>query len=240
MTMAQIKMENLSLEIPVFDYRHLSIRRKLIKSAVGGVLADDTGLTKIRALHSVNLSINDGDRVGIYGHNGAGKTSLLKVVAGIYRPSAGDLEVRGDVLSLLSIMDGMEPSLSGEENIMRVGLMRGNSINDIERAKDEIIDFSGLNEFSKLPVRTYSSGMQMRLIFSIVTSFGADILLLDEFFSTGDESFKEKSLLRLQKLVTGSKILMFASHSKQSLRDLCNRILVLEKGFIKEIPISAF
>ena len=237
--MARITLKNLNLKIPVFDYRSSSLGRKLVSMSVGGSIEKNNSITVIHALKDINLTFVNGDRVGLYGHNGAGKSSFLKLLAEIYEPTTGTCKIEGVVKSILSATEGLEPSLSGLDNLYRIGMLRGASKKEITQKCNAIIEFSGLQDYITLPVRTYSAGMQMRLIFSVVTSSSADILLLDEFFAAGDEEFINKSREKVHKLISNSKILVFASHSKEMLKSYCNRILFFEHGKVREVGIES-
>ena len=238
--MTFINCEDVSLTVPVYDFNSQSIRRKLINTAIGGSIDTRVDIVSINVLNSVNVTMQPGDRVAVHGHNGAGKSSFLRLLSGIYPPSEGRFTYEGVVRAILSNSDGMEASLSGRENIYRIGLMRNLSIAEIKLCEEEIIAFSGLGDFIDFPVRTYSSGMQMRLIFSVITSGYCDILLLDEFFATGDADFMKKAKNRIEKFIENTDILVFAAHSKPLLLEYCNRFLIFERGNVIEITKSEF
>jgi lipopolysaccharide transport system ATP-binding protein len=222
---------NIRVEFPIFNTPHRSLKKTFLRVATGGKIASDSGghLT-IRALDDVSFEIKEGDRVGLVGHNGSGKTTLLRVLSGVYEPVEGSLEVRGRIASLLDISVGMDNEGTGYENIFLRGLLLGLSKLEIKRKLDEISEFSELGDYLDMPIRTYSSGMVMRLAFSISTNVDADILLMDEWLSVGDESFTKKAEARLNELVQKSAILVMASHSQELLGKVCNRILHLEHG----------
>jgi len=186
----------------------------------------------VRALDGISFELKEGDRLGLTGHNGSGKSTLLRVLAGVYEPTGGSLSVQGRIASLLDISIGMDPEASGLENIFLRGVLLGLSKADIQKKTEEIIDFSGLGDFIDLPIRTYSSGMSMRLAFSIATSVEADILLMDEWLSVGDADFVKKAEDRLKALVNKTPILVMASHSPEILKEVCSRVMRLEKGKI--------
>ena len=184
----------------------------------------------VRALDGVSFELSEGERLGLTGHNGSGKSTLLRVLAGVYEPTEGTLDVRGRIASLLDISIGLDSDSSGLENILLRGLLLGLSKEEIRRKTDEIIEFSELGDFIELPVRTYSSGMSMRLSFSIATCVDADILLMDEWLSVGDSDFVKKAEDRLKSLVRKTPILVMASHSPEVLKEVCTKVVRLESG----------
>ena len=157
------------------------------------------------------------------GHNGSGKSSLLKAIAGIYSPTNGSIVVNGSITSMLDITIGLNNDSTGLENIIISGLLMGLSKEKIKGLKDEIIDFSGLNDFIHLPLRTYSSGMAMRLAFSIASTISSDIILIDEWISVGDSEFSLKVKNRLNEMIMKSKVMVIASHDLELCQKICNR-----------------
>ena len=240
MIMVAVKLSDVSLTIPIYDHRAKSARHKIVDFAIGGVIDNKDSITHVNVLNDINMRVSEGETLGLYGHNGSGKTSLLKVISGIYFPTSGTCETLGNVRALLNVNEGLEPSLDGVENIIRIGLMGGFTYKDIKEQLEEIIEFSGLSDFIYMPVRTYSSGMRMRLIFSVITSGKADILLLDEFFTAGDEEFMTKSKKRINGLIQNSKILIMASHSKHLINAYCSRVIIMTKGNVREISKIEF
>ncbi len=229
----RIKGENICVDYPIFNGPHRSLKKNLLRVATGGRISRDAGRgVTVRALDGIDLDIREGERIGLTGHNGSGKSTLLRVLAGVYEPTEGRLEVCGRVASLLDISIGMDVEASGLENIFLKGLLLGFSRNDIQQKVEEIMDFSGLGDYIDMPVRTYSSGMVMRLAFSIATSIEADILLMDEWLSVGDADFVKKAEDRLKSLIHQTPILVIASHSKEILQEVCSRVMRLEGGKI--------
>jgi len=187
----------------------------------------------VRGLDNVSLAFRDGDRVGLIGHNGSGKTTLLRVLSGIYTPTHGSAVIDGHCVSLININLGIDPDATGRENIRLRSAMMGMPPEEIAEKFDQIADFSGLGEFLDVPFRTYSSGMQLRLAFATSTAVRPEILIMDEWLSTGDEDFKDRANARMRDLVDSTKILVLASHSKELMEKNCNRVIWLEHGRVK-------
>lgn len=231
--MARVLLENVSVDIPVFTSETRSLRKSLLRFGGGsGRLKQESGHVVARALNHINLDLRDGDRLGLVGVNGAGKTTLLRVLAGTYPPTAGRIRSEGRVASLLDVSLGLDYELSGLQNIYLKALFHGVSRQEIDGRLEEIIDFADLGEFINLPVRTYSSGMVLRLAFSIITSMVPDIILMDEWVGVGDSHFIEKATERLENFVGRSSILVLASHSEDLIRKVCNRALLMSQGNI--------
>lgn len=234
--MAVIVGRDVVVEFPIYGSAHRSLKKSLVRAATGGVLARDAAQrVVVRALDGVNFEFHEGDRIGVVGHNGAGKSTLLRVLAGIYEPISGELEVHGRVTSMLSITLGMDMEATGLENIHMRGHVMGVAPARMRSMVDEIADFAGIGDYLHLPMRTYSSGMQMRLAFAVSTSLDADIILMDEWLSVGDAEFVGKAQQRLHRLVGGSRIAVLASHDAVLVREQCNRVLKLEHGRLIEI-----
>lgn len=232
--MALISLKNVSVNFPVYGAGAASLKKTLAASVTGGRFGKETGVSVVQALSNINLELKSGDRLGVIGHNGAGKSTLLRTLAGVYEPSAGEFRRDGSLASLIDPALGIEPDATGIENIMLRGLVMGLSKRQIEQQAESICDFSGLGEYVNMPVRTYSTGMLMRLAFSISTSVHADILIMDEWLSVGDAEFTEKAERRMKDAVQKSGILVLASHSPDLIARECNRVIKLEKGRIVE------
>ena len=231
--MPSIILENCSLDLPIYGTINRSLKGSVMASATGGRIASASkNVTVVQALKDISLDIKQGDRVGLLGHNGAGKTSLLRLMAGIYEPTSGMMRVQGRVSSFINLGLGMDLEATGRENILLCGLMFGLDFDEIQRLIPLIGEFSGLGDFLDMPVRTYSSGMSMRLVFSIVTSVHAEILLMDEWLSVGDAEFVEHAEHRLRSLVDSASILVLASHNEEKVESICNVIVRLEHGEI--------
>ena len=234
--MANINLSLASVEIPVFNSASRSLTNSLVSAATGGLLTTHKGgHVSIRALSELSLELNPGDRLGIIGHNGSGKSTLLRLLAGIYSPTSGTVSISGTIASLMSISFGINPDNTGRENIFLRGKLMGLSKSEIDEKVDEIVAFSELGAYVNLPVRTYSSGMLLRLAFSVATSIRADIIIMDEWLSVGDEAFADRAQARLNELVDESEILVIASHSKALIEKTCNRVLWLEHGLVKRL-----
>lgn len=174
-----------------------------------------------------------GECWSIIGRNGAGKSTLLRLLSSVYEPSSGTAVIKGEIGSLIDISLGTDPEATGRENIFLRGGILGMTKSEIAEKLDEIIEFSELGDFVDMPIRTYSSGMHLRLAFAVSTTIKPEILLMDEWLSVGDEGFKHKAEIRMNELVKSTNILVIASHSRELVMHTCNRVLWLEHGKIK-------
>jgi lipopolysaccharide transport system ATP-binding protein len=234
--MHEIIAKNLSIHFPVYGAQSRSIKNTILAKATGGIVqVEDGSLPVIRALENINFHLRSGDRLGLLGHNGSGKSTLLRVLAGVYAPTAGSIKVNGTLSSMLSISTGINYDATGKENIYLLGLIAGCSRKQIDSLFDEICEFSELGEYIYLPLKVYSSGMAMRLAFSVATSIQRDILLMDEWLSVGDKEFSEKAGNRLSKILDDAKIFVLASHNETLIRKNCNMILHLDGGKITSL-----
>jgi lipopolysaccharide transport system ATP-binding protein len=238
--MAHISLRQASVVLPIFNSSSRSLTDSLVSAATGGVLtAQRGGHISIEALKNLDLEISSGDRLGIMGHNGSGKSTLLRLLSGIYEPSSGKIERSGSISSLVDISLGINAESTGRENIFLRGKLMGLSKKEIDEKIDEIIEFSELGDYINLPVRIYSSGMLLRLAFSVSTSITADILIMDEWLSVGDGAFAERASNRLRELVDSSEILVIASHTRSLIEETCNKVVWLEHGVIKKVgPVA--
>jgi ABC-2 type transport system ATP-binding protein/lipopolysaccharide transport system ATP-binding protein len=232
--MASIELENIGVDFALYHGSSRSLKKSVLRNTVGGLIGnrerDDR--TIVRALNEISLSVKNGDRLALIGQNGAGKSTLLRVLAGIYRPTSGKISVEGRRVPLFDITLGADEEATGRENIVLRGLLMGLTRAEIDERIDEIGEFSELGDFLDLPTKTYSTGMMLRLLFSIATSLGSEILLMDEWIVAGDEKFLARAHQRLHGLVERSSILILASHSSGLLRSVCNRAILLEAGGI--------
>jgi len=232
--MALITAQNLIIDFPIFDSSSRSFKKTLIRAATGGRIANDSRGINIRAIDGISLHIEHGERVGLMGPNGAGKSTLLRALAGVYAPTYGNLQIKGAVVSLLDLSLGMDGEFTGYENIFIRCILMGIPKSVIKKNIDDIIEFSELGDYIKMPMRTYSTGMHLRLAFSICTAFPADIVLMDEWLSVGDAEFSKKAEDRLMEFIKQSSILVLASHSVEQVKKICNRIIVMEHGSLSE------
>jgi ABC-2 type transport system ATP-binding protein len=221
------------VDFPIFDARSRSLKKTVI-GMVGGNITTDTKVPVIEALRDINLTLKHGDRVGLVGHNGAGKSTLLRLLAGIYEPTRGAAEIHGRVAPVFDLGVGMDPEISGLENIIVRGLFLGMTRKQMEERIDDIAAFTELGDFLEMPLRTYSTGMRIRLALGVVTSIDPEILILDEGIGAVDAAFLEKSKKRLAELVDRAGLLVFASHSDEFLRELCDTALWMEHGRIRQ------
>src|SRR5918993_153733 len=201
---------------------------------VGGNIASGGKVPIIEALRNITVDLEHGARVGLVGHNGAGKSTLLRLLSGIYEPTRGVTEIRGRVAPVFDLGVGMDPEISGFENIMIRGLFLGMSRKQMEERVDDIAEFTELGDFLRMPLRTYSTGMRVRLALGVVTSIDPEILILDEGIGAVDAAFLQKSKKRLAELVERAGLLVFASHSDEFLRDLCDTAIWMEHGRIRQ------
>lgn len=231
--MAKIKFTDASIDFPIFNATGRSITSSILKVATGGKLdADPNGRVLVKALSRLTFNFNDGERVALVGHNGAGKSTLLRALGGVYHPTSGQAEIQGQVGSLIDISLGINPEATGRENVFIRGQLLGLSKREIFERYDEIVDFAELGDFMEMPVRTFSSGMHLRLAFAVSTIVRPEILLMDEWLSVGDEGFRHKAEDRLRALVKETKILVIASHSRELVESVSNRVIWLEHGQI--------
>lgn len=226
-----VELKGVELAYPIYSMRAQSIRNSIANLAVGGKLVKDgSDIVHVKALNGINVSLEDGDRMGIIGHNGAGKTTLLKVLAGVYEPDRGLVSVKGKISSMININLGLDAELTGRENVVNMGRIRGFTSKQILGKMDDIIAFTDLGQFIDLPVKTYSAGMTTRLIFGVATSLDPEVLLMDEWIGAGDKSFFDKATERLNNILTRSRVIVLASHNFNLINRLCNKLLVLEGG----------
>jgi len=232
---ATVILENVNAHFPIYGAQQRSLRKALFQRATGGSIereGKNNDRVTVKALTDISLTLHDGDRVGLVGHNGAGKSTLLKLMAGIYEPVSGTIKVEGRVTPLFDAMPGLDSEDSGYENILTSGMLIGMTRRQIEAKIPEIEEFCELGEYLSLPVRTYSTGMTMRLGFALVTAMDPGVLLMDEGFGTGDLRFAERAEARMKEFVGRSRIMVLASHSDRTIRSMCNKAVMMEAGRI--------
>lgn len=229
--MAGIALDDVTVEFSIYGTGSRSLKKSLVRLASAGRAGRGwQDRLNVRALDHVSVALRDGDRVALVGRNGAGKTTLLRVLAGVYEPTTGRINREGRVSPLFDVALGMNPEATGYENIRIRGLFLGMDRAEIESRIREIADFSELGAELERPMRTYSSGMTLRLAFAISTSVMPEILLMDEWIGVGDANFLAKAQERLEGLVRGSSIMVLASHADDIVRRLCNKAMLLEGG----------
>lgn len=227
-----IRASSASLSFPILDGSSRSFTNALLNAAKLGRYESNLRKNEVIALNDLNFEFGAGTRLGIVGHNGAGKSTLLRMIAGIYQPTAGTYESAGRIASFIDIALGVMPDATGRENILTRALLWGMTRAEISEKFDAIVEFSELGRYIDLPVRTYSSGMQMRLAFSVAIFVDAEILLMDEWLSVGDQDFKEKAQAMLKAKVAKSELFVIATHSRDSLARLTDTVLQLEGGTV--------
>ena len=231
--MAFVNLEGVFIDFPVFQTSNRSLKKNLIRLGTGGKIARDSAdRVIIRALNGISLQIKEGDRLGLIGPNGSGKTTLLRVLAGIYEPVVGEIHFEGRITPLFDVALGIDSELTGYDNIKMRAAYLGIPQTTITSKTDEIAEFTELGQFLDLPVRTYSAGMMLRLAFSVSVSIQPEILLLDEWISAGDASFIHKAENKMKELLERSSIVVIASHSMVTIRNNCNKCVLIDHGDI--------
>ncbi|GGH08737.1 ABC transporter ATP-binding protein [Glycocaulis albus] len=228
MTVAEIRVNNVTVRFPV-----RSTVSTGAANAVGGKLVSGPAGRYVEALSDINLRLSDGDRAGVIGLNGSGKSTFLQVVAGILEPDLGDVEICGAVSTLFTSSVGLSLERNALDNIRDAGYLLGLSSQEIAKATPEIIEFAEIGDFAQLPMRSYSAGMRARVGFGIATTPRADILVIDEVLGAGDPKFYKRAFSRLEALLSDAGILVLATHSGAILRQFCNRLLWFEKGQVR-------
>lgn len=235
---------------PAIQIRHLSkqymlshkqTETTLVKTITGSLRRGGRGSREVfRALDDITLDIGKGDVIGLIGRNGAGKSTLLKVLSRITAPTSGRVEIRGQVGSLLEVGTGFHPELTGRENVFLNGSLLGMSSSRVKARFDEIVDFSGTEQFLDTPVKRYSSGMYVRLAFAVAAHLDVDVLLVDEVLAVGDTEFQEKCLGKMQDVSRTGRTVVFVSHQMQSVLNLCSTAALLDKGKLAQVgPVTS-
>jgi ABC-2 type transport system ATP-binding protein len=241
----RLVFDGVTVDFPIYDAASRSLKHRLVinrvsnlvskSRQVGGTMHRDShGVVLVRALDNISFSLADGDRVAVLGHNGAGKTTLLRVAAGIYEPLIGNVVCRGRSMPLFNMMEGVAPDATGIEMIRLRGSLLGLSDRDIDERIVEIAEFCELGEYIEMPVRTYSTGMLVRLMFAVTTAVASEILIMDEFIGAGDAAFFERAQARLKGFVDRSSVLLVATHSPDIARHWCNKAMLLNHGRVAE------
>jgi ABC-type polysaccharide/polyol phosphate transport system ATPase subunit len=235
--MPVLELEGVHVEFPIYGV-HRSLRKAIFSRATGGLIQrgdDQSHRVIIKALNDVSLQLNEGDRLGLVGHNGAGKSTVLKVMAGVYAPVLGRVLVSGKITPCFDVLPGLDMEDTGYENIITGGLLLGMRRDDIEDKIADIEEFSELGEYLSLPLRTYSAGMLVRLGFALATAGDPGILLIDEGIGAGDARFADRASHRLREFIDRSSVLVVASHADALIRSWCNKVALFDGGRLVQL-----
>jgi ABC-type polysaccharide/polyol phosphate transport system ATPase subunit len=228
-----IRLRHVEVDFPLYHNSHRSLKKSILALSTRGNFARDaSNRVMVRALGDINLTLEQGDRVGLVGANGAGKTTLLRVLAGIFEPSRGSIEIDGKVTAILDASVGLDPDSTGRENIILRGMYMDIHPRQMRSYVDQIVSFADLGSHIDMPTRTYSSGMMVQLAFAISTCIPPEILLMDEWLAAGDVRFLANAKKRMADFVSRTSILVFASHSMPLLREWCQTAIMLDRGHV--------
>jgi len=231
---AILSLDRVNVSFPVYHGGSRSLKKAILsRGSAGRIARDANDRVTIDALRDVTLSLFKGDRLALIGANGAGKTTLLRVMAGVYEPVSGTVDARGRISPMFDLGLGIDVDLSGYDNIRLRGLLLGLSSREIEGRLSDIAEFTDLGDYLDMPVRTYSSGMMLRLTFAVATCYEPEILLMDEWISAGDAQFTAKAQRRVDSFVDRASVLVLASHNLEICRRWCNRGLWLVQGQVR-------
>ena len=225
-----IKVEHVSMKFRMANDKVMSLKEFLV-----AVLKRRLTYEEFQVLDDISFEVKKGEVVGIIGKNGAGKSTLLKIIAGVMKPTSGKVTANGNIVPMLELGSGFDPELNGRENIFLNGAILGYSQEFLQEKYDEILEFSELGQFIDMPIRNYSSGMMMRLAFSIATVVQPEILIVNEILAVGDEGFQNKSKARMMELMSGGTTVLFVSHSLQQIEEMCDRVVWLDNHKIRMI-----
>lgn len=221
----------------IIEVSHISMGFKMDMNKVSSLkewvvtwLRGQSNYQTFWALKDVSFEVNKGEVIGIIGRNGSGKSTLLKIISGLFRPSEGKISVKGRIVPMLELGSGFDPELTGRENVFLNGAILGYTEAFLKEQFDDILEFSELGDFIDMPLKTYSSGMMMRLAFSVATIVQPEILIVDEILAVGDEAFQRKSRAKMLELMGGGTTVLYVSHSLDQIRELCNRVVWLDHG----------
>jgi lipopolysaccharide transport system ATP-binding protein len=229
----RLEAKDVSVFFPLYHGNSRSLKKTVFAVATGRLGRDAQKRPGVQALRDINFTLRSGDRLGLVGANGAGKTTLLRTLAGIYEPVMGRVTIQGSLNALLDPQLGMNPDLTGRENIMLRGLYNGLPRSVLPRLEDDVAEFAELGDFLDLPVRIYSSGMLVRLGFALATAIRPQILLMDEWFLAGDAAFMERARTRLEDMVRGAEILVLSTHLLTAVEEWCTRVLWMDQGRVR-------
>ena len=222
-----IRLDNVTQRFRVIQERPDTLRELFSK-----FFRHQSSYHDFEALKNVSFQVSKGQMLGLIGRNGSGKSTLLKIVAGVYRPTAGNVEVKGSLAPLIELGAGFHHELTGRENILLNGLLMGYSKREMQEREQRIIEFAEIGDFIDAPVKQYSSGMYMRLAFSVATEIDPDVLLIDEILAVGDAPFQHKCFERIQNFRKAGKTILFVSHSMVQVAEQCDRAILVEQGSI--------
>lgn len=223
-----IEVQNVSMRFRMANDRISSLKEYAVQLLRGKIHYDE-----FEALKNVSFRVEKGEVIGLIGHNGAGKSTILKVISGILKPTEGTVRLGANVVPLLELGSGFDLDMTGRENVFLNGAILGYSEEYLKSKYDEIVEFAGIGQFIDIPLRNYSSGMITRLAFSIATVVRPDILIVDEVLAVGDAEFQEKSYLRMRDLMSGGTTVLFVSHNLSQIRQMCNKVLWMDHGEMK-------
>jgi ABC-2 type transport system ATP-binding protein len=230
MKKVDINVNNVTMKFRLSNEKVDNLKEYLVR-----VLKRDIRYTEFYALKSINFEIYSGERVGIIGHNGAGKSTILKIISGVMKPTEGKVTVNGNIAPLLELGAGFDPDFSGAENIYLNGAILGKTEKYLDSKYQEIIEFSDIGDFIHTPLKNYSSGMRARLGFSIATQINPDILIIDEILGVGDQQFREKSSKKMMEMMNSGKTIILVSHNLDQIQRLTEKVIWLHKGEIRAI-----
>ena len=227
MNHARIRFESV-----VQRFRVIRERPDTLREAFTRVFRYKSQIYDFDALKGISFAISDGEVVGLLGRNGSGKSTTLKTIAGVYRPTTGSVQVSGKIAALIELGAGFHPDLTGRENIILNGLLLGMTRREIHAREEKIVEFAELGDFIDSPVKQYSSGMYMRLGFAVAAEVDPDILLIDEILTVGDAAFQEKCMARIEDFHRRGKTIVYVSHAMATVKQLCTRALLLHEGVL--------
>lgn len=227
-----VSLDDVHIRFPVHNGSSRSLQLDIMR-LLGFSIPEHKRVSYVEALRGISIEFKEGERVGIIGHNGAGKTTILRTIAQAYEPSEGRVQSFGRVTAMTDFTMGMDPEATGRQNVVFRGVFMGMTFDEIEARMDEVIEFSELQDFIDLPVRTYSTGMFLRLAFAVSTLIDPDILLLDEIIAAGDLGFQKKLQGRLERYIEEARLIVLAAHDLGAVRQYCTRVIWMEHGRVK-------
>ncbi len=224
-----MSLKNVHVSFPVHNGNSRSLQLDLVR-LLGFKVAQHQQSVEVNALRGLTFDLHEGERVGFIGHNGAGKTTLLRTMSGAYEPTQGELASQGRVTAMTDFTMGMDPEASGRDNIIFRGVFMGMTFEEISSHVESVIEFTELHDFIDLPIRTYSSGMFIRLAFAVSTIIPPDVLLLDEIIAAGDLGFQDKLRQRLNEYISQARLIVLAAHDLGAVREYCTRVIWIRSG----------